>query len=752
MSRLPGITQSLNAPGVAPEPLVTDPTLKLVQDTLGAIGVTFGNLADQARRDRLEQERMDEKHETVLRGEGAFQAGVDLQGFQSQIEEGKIAVPSSYDEVLTLADKLVSERTNGTAAPYADRYRQGILAPLVSAMENRRSRNADDAKAELGLKISAGLTGETDPMRWSQAFNYAKDTLQLNEVQSYSLIARAMQANAAQGHEGAVAAAKGLLGDRFIGEQADADGELRRITTQQRVESDRAMSDESRRDLELIRRGELTEAEGMERVAKRYADAPDLGQASIESFKDQLLEWRTEQDAANNAKASEAASNAIQHAYRHINDGNPQQAIAFANRERAKGTLSQTQASSIINAAQSDLSQQQNRMIALERRAAEQAAVGNAVAAFREGGLPQVQKFTQVLSDGETEASVSQEALRKAAIDTTMQQIAAENRQDPQAALAIQVQALARNGARYDFYADTMQAGARAALVDLLGGERAEGEVQINQNTIAGFELYRNMRAISKNVADDHLDDTSKTFYRYAQAAFEFGPDRGNAERSLAEAAKIMGDPETAEFRAGLVNRKAILDKVNAYDFKTGFLAIGAGDIRNREDLARITYERARTMALINLGSEAATQAAIDTLKTDVEVVNHFGVVVSRSNMPRQYIAPAGEVAIEAFWKQHGPAMQEQGIDREDLTLAPVDQNTWIVVRGSSGEPVSMWSDGGFFTNSQLLSLVGSDARAKADAKAREVAQNQNKRERPLFVGQGENPPMDAMQRAFNGP
>lgn len=751
-----GITQGLNAPGVAAVQPTLDPDLQLAEQALNALGGSFSVLADQARRKRAEEERSLAKHEVVVRGEHALQSGVDLQGFDSAINDGSIAVPSSHDEVLTLAESLVADKIKESPDAGADEYRKRTLVPLINLLNRKREAQAAAARDDLSIKIEAGLTGVDDPMAWTQAMTYATDTLKMTPAEALSLVVRAMNANAALGHADAVTTARGVLGDREGAAQAAADATLQRITARQRSEEDGARADATQADLERFRRGQITESELTERTTKRYADEADMGQAAIEGVKDQVREWRDEQRIDDDRSRKLAADNSIQHAYRHINEGQPEQAIAFANRERKNGNLSQTQASTIIDAAKTDIRQRESesvrRAVIAAKERFNQESINEAAEMVTLGQLPLIDKKETTLPDGDT-ASMSKEERREAGIEIAMARINAANADDPQAMLSEQVLTLARNGATYSRYADVMQAGARAALIDLTGqGE----EVKINQNTIAGFELYRNMLAISAATADDHLDDISKPFYRFALGAFEFGPDRGNAERALAEASKIMSNREAAEFRAGQVDRNQILKDINSRNFQWGF-----DDLKNREDLAHIVYKRAETMALINMGSEAATKAAVDTLKSDLVIINGYGVFKKRTNLPQQYIEVAGDKAIELYWSQHGAAMQEQGIERDDLTMAPIDQNSWMIVRGATGEPVSNWSEGGFFTNSGkngLIELVDGDPAAKAvvdgiiaNTAAREAAIRQ-RRGKPSHIGQGETSPMTPLDQIRNLP
>lgn len=735
MSRIPstaGITQGLQTPGIEAVSPTLDPNLALAEQTLQSLGSSFGVLAQRARERRAEEERELAKNEVVIRGEFALQAGIDLQEWDAGITEGKIAVPSSHDEVLELANSLVSARVKDAPEVGAKEYRERALVPLIAHLSRRREENAAKAKGDLSLKIEAGLTGKDDVAEWTKAVTYARDTLQMTEAESLSLVVRAMNANAALGHEGAVKAARTVLGDNFGQDQAAADATLRRIAAQQRAESDRAKGDETAADLERVRRGQITEAEAIERATKRYSDAPDMGQAAIEGVKDQIREWRDEQRIDADRNQALAADAAVQHAYRHINDGRPEQAIAYVERERKRGVLSETQANSIIANAQADIQRREAEAVRRAAVAAEerftQESVNQAVEMFARGELPLIDEREATLPGGGT-VKLTQKELRDSAIQSSMARIAAENPNDPQAMLEQQVQALARNGAIHQQYADVMQAGARSTLIDLLGNEKAHGEVTINQNALAGFELYRNMRALSPAVADDHLDDTSKAFYRYALTAFEFGPNRGDPARALAQAAKIMGDRESAEFRARQVDDADILRRVSKYDFSNWPLKIGT--VRNREDMARIVYERAKALALVGVGSEAATKAAIDTVRTDVQIVNGFGVFVNRTTLPRHYIEAAGEAAVNDYWTKHGAAMQAQGFDKDDLTLAPSDENTWTIVLGRTGEPVFNWSEGGVYANRGLIEMVKADRKLLIKASAAQQRLNQQNRANP---------------------
>lgn len=154
---------SLEAPGVVPEPPVVNTSAQELRDlgfALAGFGRSLGDAAAQVRFEREKQARDEARRRdeinAALEGQAAIQQSADMPSILTGIMNGS--------ETRTL-DEILAAQTDGLPTPAAEKYRQLATGRLAEAFaqraENVRKQNVK-ANEDLVVSSAAGLTTPAD--------------------------------------------------------------------------------------------------------------------------------------------------------------------------------------------------------------------------------------------------------------------------------------------------------------------------------------------------------------------------------------------------------------------------------------------------------------------------------------------------------------------------------------------------------------------------------------------------------------
>lgn len=730
----PGVTQSLAAPAVAPAPVLT-PGARRAAQYLQSIGnaaaqslLTLGNQAEAERaRAAAEDKETERRHETLFRGEGALTAGQEQAAWLEKIEKGEIIAADTPELNAELARQLVSQRASQFPVPVmGEEYRDKTLVWLTKTLESKRLEKADQERQRLDMESSAGFVAVTDAQRFADGFEYRKTVLRMNDGENYQGFINALTVNARSGNEAAVKAISDWLPDIYQLEKIEAQNIVRKVVLDQQMEISRQLTSDTAADEISVRGGQLSLEAAMDRARVRWKDDPEQLAAWLERLEDHAQEWRNERMIEADRVRTETENNAVNHIARHINDGQPEIAEKLIDRYRGQGVIDEARATGLLDRARGDIEERELKALRRQALIEEQAIRGDYSAQVRamldQGQAPLVQDFEITIDDGSLDGrtiKISRDDAIEEATHSAMQSIASETPDDPAMTLKRQTLWLGANRLTYKPYANTMKAGASAAVFDFVSRKPGD-EFKVGSNAEKGFDLYLQMKVLNPITTLDHLDAESKSIYELAETSLLYGPNPGDRNVALATAARIIADPEFSEQRASLVRLDDIRKEITDRNLQWGF-----DDVVNRDDIAILATGRAKFFARAGAPPEEAVKMAIDGLTSEYKVINGWMIPVHRTRLPAEKIQQAGDLAANFYYRFRSASLQEQGLDSRDITLSPIDRNSWWIINGATGLPVADWNTAGFFTNEQLLKMIEEDDRKNASKAA--AAQNRRR-------------------------
>jgi len=169
--QLPGVTGTLNTPGLAITPVASE-GMQTAESLLQAFSSINGASAaivrqrNQMQADADRQAALDKQHQheidTAERGAANINAGVDLPALVSGIEAGTIK-PNEGESVADAAKRLALDGTDGLSQVSKDQRLTRLSDNLAAALQNRVDRNIKTARAENATLAVRRIEGSTDP-------------------------------------------------------------------------------------------------------------------------------------------------------------------------------------------------------------------------------------------------------------------------------------------------------------------------------------------------------------------------------------------------------------------------------------------------------------------------------------------------------------------------------------------------------------------------------------------------------------
>lgn len=266
---------SLNAPGVVPQPVEGQPGLaEQLMSALGVVGQAASVIKDYA------DERV-----AFQRGAAASRTAELMPIFAANVQAGTVETPTHLDDISGAVDRNLSTMIpDGVSKAFAEEFRSRMRPAMIQAMTAQTLNNhkANDAELTQAAKDSVALA--QDPASIQLAIDALRTTLffEPTEDEAVAMIALpAARLAAASGDQAAFDAATSVMGDRFAAERQVMTAQM--LTTQLQAKaksaSDRLGGIEQMfnddRPLEMIRQ-KVLESRGM------------IGEANAGNFLDRI--------------------------------------------------------------------------------------------------------------------------------------------------------------------------------------------------------------------------------------------------------------------------------------------------------------------------------------------------------------------------------------------------------------------------------------------------------------------------------
>lgn len=230
--QLPGVTSTLNTPGLAITPVASEgmQTAESLLQAFSSINGASAAIVRQRNQARAEADRQavidkQNQHEidTAERGQANINAGVDLPAMLSGIESGTIK-PNEGESVAEAARRLALDGTDGLSEVSKDQRLARLSDNLASALQNRVDKNVNLAKSENVYLAINRIEGSTDPTDGYDAVQaIRKINPDISEPIATAEVGKQWLDYAVANHDTkALEAAKKFLGDKMQTEQAIA--------------------------------------------------------------------------------------------------------------------------------------------------------------------------------------------------------------------------------------------------------------------------------------------------------------------------------------------------------------------------------------------------------------------------------------------------------------------------------------------------------------------------------------------------
>lgn len=663
--RLPGPTETLATPGLSVLPPTPNPatqSLLAALDRLGGLvtSVAVGESQDRIRasqRAAVDRERVARQAADAERGQATLDVDTMLPRLEDEILSGKAPLPENPEE---FAAQFVTSRTQGRSEAYAERFRQRLQPALVQAYTRRGAALRERAAAEdLNDRTQAAIgAASADELASILATAKTVHGDRTDDELKASLFLPALKNAAETGDQGRFDATMTALGDGFIPQKTAAKELLTRTLRQAEIEKARDIEDHLFRRLES--EDPLAVEGELNRLFNRGAIGPD----------------------------------------------------------------SSRRVRSVIEARKADISRQAEKLaVENAKLTADAEALTEAVtrASTREvgSGLFMLQDRTVELPNGQT-YTVKAKDVAQRVTDQAMAQFAERFADDPQKAIAAQVDFVARNGVVPSAWSALLNnADLDASINSILPGPQREGQetapLSVPPNLAAAFDLHQRISAINPRVAARAVTNADAAkLYELAGAAMKL-PQYGNdAGKAMVAAVRIASDD--AWWQTIGVPARPLAEAVDDLG------GVNAGYV-NR------TIERnAKLFLQLNgVSPEQALDQAVDSFKATHTKVNDAWVETARQDVgDESFIKAATKAAAARYLPEPG-----EDIDRDSLILVGNGSGDWTLYRSDIMQPVERLRRGqSVFTTNDLRGIVTKmanqdqtgDRRGAAEAAARTQA------------------------------
>lgn len=275
-----------------------------------------------------------------------------------------------------------------------------------------------------------------------------------------------------------------------------------------------------------------------------------------------------------------------------------------------------------------------------------------------------------------------------------------------------------RNGFVPPVWKRTLQAGFIAATEQALEADGKE-ELPPPPATIAGFDLYKKLRAASPGLLETAIPDGPDRDYYETAIVLQEDPSIGdNPTRALFEARRIMSGP--GRFTA--TDRKDIASA--AQDITERFWS---ADAKNWPEVASHIARRAEVYVRTGIDPERAVERAAETVARGRINLHGWSIPTADANIPepiRQDFRALADIMLEDWATKHGSTF---GFDSGDVTLRPGMANGfWVVADGRTGFYVG--GEDAVFSTSDLIARWKTDRDSDRMKKIRDAINAQSQR------------------------
>ena len=682
-----GIQGSLNAPGLAVMPPDSEGA-RLAEDALQALGLV-GQVANTARV-------YSDRAQALQEGQGNNDAEADIPGITQKIAAGEIARLDGMTSA-EQAELVIGAYTKGLPESVAAGYRKRATYAIASAFSQRDAQIVKDAQ-DLSLVQAGGLAeAAKTPEELTRAFEVAKSIGNVSELDARrATYLAALESKAQAGDpKGFEMVLSQMPGTMFTAEKRRYRETLDRELYQRAAINEKKAADTIGGMLYDVQRGKGS----FEQVDAKLAElAPGISGSSREILLNKIQSERSQYDkATKDAMISRFSADAGDQFSAHLADLD------------SKGILSTAESTTVV---------------------------------LGKDGKIRVNDPT--IEGGTTLLSVSKEDAIRMQTRAAFEAFDKQSDRDPALAMRLKLQWASRQGVAPPQWGEVLHAGMSAATLPnaitntgySAGNDSQSKDFIVSPNTVAGIELYRNMRALAPNnmhqlIKDERTRDfydavlTAESVSQVGSPATSGTPEAAQARMSQAvlTASRVMDgrsavaiDPktiqETVSSRLNTANWWAL--------YLNGEKPVNGGEIGNEVGKYMSFYAR--------LGKDApsALKAAEEHVFSE-RVMMPGGWSVSLAGLPikavtKQDLRPLAKSIIADWYKAEGKAA---GQKEEQLTFAPDPKTGWWAIRTLDGFPVESKSAAGVvFAPHQLdarHTAWQKQTRLDADAAARKT-------------------------------
>lgn len=660
----PGITETLNAPGVVPLPPQINRNQMLAFElekalgTLGDLGnsVTRYNAQEQYRKDRAAAalEKKQTEIDAAERGLATTTTNVDIQELDRKIKAGELVPLDGESDEEFAARLLQTDEAGGQFSAEYQQQRYAIGAPkIAAALSAFRQTGINAAKEQQAGLVVAGVNGAQSPDDIEQSV-------------------AAMQ---------------------------EIDPRINETATRAGFYSQR------------LKQAALYDSpEDFKSWLKHAGRVNGIDQQNIDEAKAIMSRRMTEEARA----TAQAFDNYVSAGILQSRDKNTNlDVLAQTVRANWDGKVSPEKVLEGIKKIDAEKASRVREATAEEKRSAKDAWQSNLVSqisahlanAVNTGGASTVpEKFedTITLSDGKTiDVSITGKEVVKLAVDEQMDQISKSVPKEQ--AFQDQVKYLSRNGVTFDQWSKIMQAGGSVQLEDMIAQEPGK-PITVPFNAKAGYALYRSIGEINPRLRDRHLAPESDTAKFYELAAIV--QDEGMADTpdsALALAAQAIRRDRDMGFDKSRIDDIEI--EIADFDKLDPFWGFDKTPENIDEIKNRVIRAAKANMIVLPDSPDTAVKKALEKVEKSTDVVgtskgNYYAINTTGRNVPVENLKVVSSEIVNQYVREH------EGADEDNLALIPgMKDGTWIVFDTDMRRPVSDWTTKGTYTDADLAKM-----------------------------------------------
>jgi len=667
---LPGVQNTLNAPGLEVKPPVSEGA-RLAAEALEALGLTAG-LANAVRV-------YSDRAKVLQQGQGNSQADGDISSIQQKIESGEIARIDGLTSGQQ-AEVVISGYTSGMPEAVVAGYRGRAKFAIASAFSGVDSRVIKEARDQSLMDAGSLAESATTPEELALAVDAAKGIPGVSEIDaSRATLLSALEHKARTGDRKGFEMVKAAIpASLFTVQKARADEILQRELSQRQNEADNAATDTIGGMLFDLERGKGGSFE-------QITDKLDELAPAISGAKQNQLLKQINAEQGRYVKATQDASierqSAEARAGLHI----------YLDELEQNGLLLTTEPVKIVR-----------------------------------GPDGTVRVNDPTFEGGTTLLSVSREDAIQMQTERAFKTIEKNADGDPSLAIRMQAQWASRQGVSPPKWNQMLTAGMSAAtMVNAVtgagrtgGSEQSSKSFEVAPTTAAGIELYRTVKAVAPTNTLHQIvkDERTRDFYEavlMAESVPQVGspttaltPEEAQARQSQA----VLTASLVLDGRSGVsIDARAVQETV-ARELSTGNWWAAYYNGEEPANGGEIASEVGRYMTFYSrLGKDADSALKLAKEKVFSErVMMPGGWSVSLAGVPvpegvKKDLPPLAASIIRAWFESEGEA---GGYEEDRLTFAPESGTGWWAIRDLNGFPVaSKAATGVVFAPHQLTAL-----------------------------------------------